>query len=731
MSQVNSDLLHLTVNDARVGSYGTIFVPESKKPNSDLLKYYENLLNEEIISNIKKSSASVNKRAKQYGKLYATGINSKNVLSSVSRDLSVGSEILSSPFLHNTSDRYNEKSNVIKSKFQLTKYKKPLLRTSEAILLDDKRKGGRYHVPCNISEPYQEMMESKVNISSMHTSTTPSSWPDSTMYTNSINKTKLIKKTTKMASIKTNKKSNVLINSNLTNQMTDSYGTTENVSFDVISRLAAAEASYLQPLKSKQTSKMINDSTYNSTNFSTLQRSLIEDGLLKSEIAPTPLPDEKASARIDLSLEYGKKLIRQHSEWLSRSGVSTAEATATSSTNKHWSSGGLGPSKSQSSNLVPGPELHKRYSEMLLEHLDSASPALNPYRGVSCSGSTRRSKLLQAKAHLPSAGAAAGGGGKTDYTDHTYRRQTVTYAICVKHPVPRHGADTGTGAPSRAEVQDVFSTILRRTAIRYDLRLVELGVAVKALLDPRHPSPGVRAVTELHHCFTAAAALNPTVWILTREQMGHILAQKLPWYPANALRRLLSCFDPGCSNRIRFVQLTASLMAAVRPAMNELIGRLNRVTASLRKDGSGGASDGELLLLRLIHGLYDTCGGMSLEHVTESVSLCAASAGDEQRMQAVIAPILEKMRTWSTGRTGDLCGATTAKSSGPPDAPSDCNSIAVSTASFLKHPLLRSLTQAPAVISIDSYISCLNEDSEFVAEFSQQLSRYRNGVNCS
>ena len=53
-------------------------------------------------------------------------------------------------------------------------------------------------------------------------------------------------------------------------------------------------------------------------------------------------------------------------------------------------------------------------------------------------------------------------------------------------------------APNKSGVLTALNTVAKKATLAYDTRVVETGAAIKALVDIRHPCPGVAAIMQLH-----------------------------------------------------------------------------------------------------------------------------------------------------------------------------------------------------------------------------------------
>jgi len=184
---------------------------------------------------------------------------------------------------------------------------------------------------------------------------------------------------------------------------------------------------------------------------------------------------------------------------------------------------------------------------------------------------------------------------------------------------PQNGEIALNDIPTRGEVHRALSQIARRTLLGYDTRIVETGAVLRALQSPKHHSPGMPAIMDLHRAFIQAASMNPDPWLLKREQVAAVLQSKIPWLesenkaaiarkrgkkrsgwggcggkdsmdehdmssPAGdshaalgnqgVIRRLISAYDPQGCGLVRFVRLSVSLMCCCNPGMANLVSML-------------------------------------------------------------------------------------------------------------------------------------------------------------
>jgi hypothetical protein len=164
--------------------------------------------------------------------------------------------------------------------------------------------------------------------------------------------------------------------------------------------------------------------------------------------------------------------------------------------------------------------------------------------------------------------------------------------------------------PTRSEIQKSLSFVARKTLLGYDTRIVETGALLKALTSPKHSTPGIPAIMDLHHALIGAGALNPNQWLLKREQVAKVIRRKAPWLEENGkhndyeydsgddappgdshgdkgnqgvLRRLISAYDADKSGLVKFVRLSVSLLCCCKPDMANLISLLSTMEEKLQK----------------------------------------------------------------------------------------------------------------------------------------------------
>jgi hypothetical protein len=132
----------------------------------------------------------------------------------------------------------------------------------------------------------------------------------------------------------------------------------------------------------------------------------------------------------------------------------------------------------------------------------------------------------------------------------------------------------------------------------------------QALQDIKHKTPGLTAIISFHRgsemmmtmmhvlylslvfsrffCFVcfllllyyicrlvAAAVLNPNPYFISRQQLKFVISTHVPWMPPDAVSRLVSAYDPFHAGFIRYVRLSAAVIAGNRPSMSSLVSSMN------------------------------------------------------------------------------------------------------------------------------------------------------------
>ena len=252
--------------------------------------------------------------------------------------------------------------------------------------------------------------------------------------------------------------------------------------------------------------------------------------------------------------------------------------------------------------LYGNPTKGKTYSDDMAAHLDvklvenSNNPHRARFRGDSeVKFSSHQSMgALKKKAIDPKI-----------YTKNSINTQYGGYNVSVKEPIIRD-------LPSKEYISKAMTQISKQMLISYSTRIVETGAALRALQDMKHATPGVAAILDLNRAMIAAASFNPSPWEVSRQQFHHVMNDQIPWFPIAEVTRLASAYDPQKSGVIKFVRMTAALMAGNRPAMSILMTNISRDPDKV--DGSG-----NVFLLRLLHSLYEDCDGGVVEEIASTM----------------------------------------------------------------------------------------------------------------
>jgi hypothetical protein len=191
------------------------------------------------------------------------------------------------------------------------------------------------------------------------------------------------------------------------------------------------------------------------------------------------------------------------------------------------------------------------------------------------------------------------------YTKNSINTLYGGYNVSVKEPIIRD-------LPSKEYISKAITQISKQMLISYSTRIVETGAALRALQDMKHATPGVAAILDLNRAMIAAASFNPSPWEVSRQQFHHVMNDQIPWFPIAEVTRLASAYDPQKSGVIKFVRMTAALMAGNRPAMSILMTNISRDPDKV--DGSG-----NVFLLRLLHSLYEDCDGGVVEEIASTM----------------------------------------------------------------------------------------------------------------
>lgn len=211
-----------------------------------------------------------------------------------------------------------------------------------------------------------------------------------------------------------------------------------------------------------------------------------------------------------------------------------------------------------------------------------------------------------------------------DYKDEMSIKTMGNFNVSIKPSL-------GIGSiPSQSEVNETLMTLTRKALLSYSTRVIECGATLKALKDPRHPTPGLQAILALHKTMVNAAAANPNNWLLNRKQLTQVLTNLIPWLPDNAKHRLLLSFDAENTGLIRYVRISTTLLCCSEPAMTELASSLNRARNKIYANDAENAEIfeyiGELIVISFIHSFYEECGGGTMLRVKNKEKILAKLA---------------------------------------------------------------------------------------------------------
>jgi len=226
---------------------------------------------------------------------------------------------------------------------------------------------------------------------------------------------------------------------------------------------------------------------------------------------------------------------------------------------------------------------------------------VNPFRPAS----PRLANMKQLSRNLDGKAAREAGGGAPGHTHYDTIHTAYDRGVAVSEVggwAAVIKSDPSSSRPSKERIRKGLTSVARFNLLSFDTRIVETGTIIKAVQDNRLPAPGVAAVMELHSLFIDAAAMNPNPWVVHRSQFTTVMSSFLPWVPREVIGRLFSAYDPEHSGVMRYVRLTSALIAGSRPAMAQLIGLLSEDTRYFKFAG-------EIVVIKLIHYLYEQCEG--------------------------------------------------------------------------------------------------------------------------
>ena len=158
------------------GSYGTIFMDDSQRLDSDINIILKRNEEAGIRSNIHTPCIDDEKSLQRLGKHYNKGVNTD--FDEIRRKIEKGERETKGDFLYNS---YNDVVGPRK------KYKSPpnplnIIRSQELMVLDSKREGGKYYVNKYNTDHHEDPIVMKAS-NSTYNLNTPKAWPVQTQYT--------------------------------------------------------------------------------------------------------------------------------------------------------------------------------------------------------------------------------------------------------------------------------------------------------------------------------------------------------------------------------------------------------------------------------------------------------------------------------------------------------------------------------------------------------------------
>ena len=95
-------------------------------------------------------------------------------------------------------------------------------------------------------------------------------------------------------------------------------------------------------------------------------------------------------------------------------------------------------------------------------------------------------------------------------------------------------------------------------------------------------------------------------------QLVEVFSRSVSWLGIDSIIRLVKSYDPQNTGMVRYVRITATLLATLQPAIIELASTFNRVRAKIRITDENKEDNelmGELIMVRFLHSLYEECSG--------------------------------------------------------------------------------------------------------------------------
>lgn len=712
--------LHREIPEAPyAGNFGSIFINEDNKAKSNLAKISRNILHQEMRETVREPMDDLSAQAHHFGLMINKGADSPEVtkhLINSHRLQRINNERLKNlsklRMLYDDNHSYNDlplpinasssgMTSTISSCSSVGKTaSKPVPTANNNLLLHQKRdlkriqsknsitsaliqqekyiEGGKYCVNDIVRDEFRTPITSH-HLDSNHALSTPKMWPSDTMYTKNHRQQQGSISGKHMA---TCSRSQQLAASDYDSQQSVKYA-----------------SSYLFP-HTDPSSVLDAQTIPESSAMSSLQQTLVGCGSLKViQNRENSLVTEHTNEVV----KKHKKLLQTHSNWLQNKQPSVAAADSSIKTS-HEDGASISTkgsaAKSSKGVMKHGPhELTFGYLLGDSKYADDAYVEEMRHKSLS-SESYEQAMIDHLELHTSDSMYNPFRRSLDRYDKPSMNTQSVNKAnpILYRQPVTvkqagRYSVISRTPAgvgqvPTKEDINKSLATLCRKATLCYDVRIVETGATLGALQNALHPTPGLAAIIDMHHAFVDAACLNPDPWLLSRSQLTHIVREKLMWLNEEVIKRLVSAYDPQRGGLIRYIRLSVSLLCCARPAMTQLITILNaanekkkeiqRQSAKLRGiilEEDDEESDilkskelleyqGEIFLLRLIHGLYEDCDGrmnvamvdeqgqplpadripvigIKITDIVESLSCCATGIEDELAMEKACEPLLQ------------------------------------------------------------------------------------------
>lgn len=719
--------LHREIPDAPyAGNFGSIFISEDKKVKSNLSKISRNILHQEMRETVREPMDDLSAQAHHFGLMINKGADSPEVtkhLINSHRLQRINHERLKNlsklRMLYDDNHSYKHlplpinasSSGMISAISSSSAVDKCTAKTAPTaagnnLLLHQKRdlkrirsknsitsallqqekniEGGKYCVGNIVQDEFRTPISSHY-LDSNHALSTPKMWSSDTMYTKNHHQEDLFREKKAVAC----SKSRQLASNNADHDSSKSVKYSSSYLF-----------SHTDP-----SSILDNQTVQESNAMSSLQQTLVGCGSLKLiQSRENNLVAEHTNEIINKH----KKLLNMHSNWLQNKqrSILTADSSdknnrgddasistkgSVSKSSSHVDTKGvmkhgsheltfrylLGDSK-YADDAYNEEMRHKSmntesYEQAMIDHLQlyTSDSMYNPFRRSLDRYDKPSMNVQNVSKDNPIL-----------YRQPVMVKQAGRYSVISRTPA-------GVGqVPTKEDINKSLATLCRKSTLCYDVRIVETGATLGALQNVLHPTPGLAAIIDMHRSFVDSACLNPDPWLLSRPQLTHVIKDKLTWLNEEIIKRLVSAYDPQRGGLIRYIRLSVSLLCCARPAMTQLITILNaanekkkeiqRQSAKLRGvvlDEDEHEDDvlkskelleyqGEIFLLRLIHGLYEDCDGrmnvamvdengqalpadsipvigIKITDIVESLSCCATGIEDELAMEKACEPLLQ------------------------------------------------------------------------------------------